>query len=51
MRATVRATIMPGTSPMTLTSLPSAWKSPTASPRVCCEVSWEADSAMRVALR
>lgn len=51
MRATVRATIMPGASPMTLTSLPSAWKRPMASATVWGAVSCEADRAMRVALR
>lgn len=49
--ATVRATIMPGTSPMTLTFLPSFWNRPTASLTARVEVSSLAESAMRVAPR
>ncbi len=49
--ATVRATIMPGTSPMTETCFPSFWNRPTASARVRSLVSSPADSAIRVAPR
>lgn len=49
--ATVRATIMPGTSPITETRLPSFWKRPIASARVRSLVSALAESAIRVAPR
>ena len=42
--ATVRATIMPGTSSMTLTVLAGAWKRPIASWRLSGEVACAADS-------
>ena len=47
--ATVRATIMPGTSPMTLTCLPSAWKRPVGLGERPRQVASEAESAIRVA--
>lgn len=49
--ATVRATIIPGTSSITLTCLPSAWNSPTASARSAPETVAEAARAIRVAAR
>lgn len=47
--ATVRATIMPGTSPITDTCLPRAWKSPTASTSVSGEIPSFVESTIRLA--